>query len=292
MLERRAKVIGLARRFGAAAVPPPAVKKRIGIEALLRWAYLEELPKAQPPERKGPAGYSAAAGFVVTASSSLEQSWVNRYGVVSDLLAQSEPHPDAVLVFEAVAALDQLEFVLPDGWDPFGDLGEMGGHKASAIAAVVDRLCVRDADGNPRLRNPVSELVFRCAVLCVPDCVADEPEVKFVCGGNGRPKWFVRRRVVVDGVTVEIEVDGMSATNKRPVYGAYRKTYLDPDPLEAGIARGEYEIWRAAVDILADELAGKLDSLEVERCELPDRPWEDDIHNRRRGIVLRDLSKA
>jgi hypothetical protein len=118
--------------------------------------------------------------------------------------------------------------------------------------------------------------VFRQAILggCL-DYEAEQPEVKTLCGENGHPKYFVRRLVTsaYSDVPFEVEADGWSYSSRRPVTGAYTKTFLDPDPVEAGVGRGEYEIWRAALDILAQDLAG-LAAHEVLPCERPLRPWE------------------
>jgi hypothetical protein len=275
MFERRQQVIGLAKAHGAPhRVAMPRPKRLIGIEALLRWAYSEELPKVSA----GGALSFLPAGFVTAsfAAEAGENVRVNRFGVVPDFSAPCGPHADALAIAGVVKSLDEFELAIPDGWDPFADLGEMGGHRAAAIADVLARLTVIGLDGRRRLKTKPSRLIMRHAILggC-PDWRAEKPEVKFVCAANGKPRWYVRQTVLdVSGIPFEVEADGYSKSAKRPVAGAYRKTYLDPDPVEAGVKRGEYEIWRAALDLLVGVLDGQLEANQALPCARPQRPWE------------------
>jgi Phage integrase family len=134
------------------------------------------------------------------------------------------------------------------------------------------------ANGARRLKSPPNRLLQKHAILggC-PALDVGVPEVHCVCGAPGRANWFIKRSILnpADGLWFDVEVDGMSATAKRPLPGAYRKQYLDPDMMEVGIDRGEYEIWRACLEILADDLDGKFESKAPIRSPRPLRPWED-----------------
>lgn len=194
------------------------------------------------------------------------------------------------LPWEAVAALDGWELELPDRWDPFTDLGEMGGLHDAAVSDVVELLTIVDAGGKRRLRSSPARLVFRYAIM--GDGLAwkaDVPEVMLVHGANGKPKWFVRRTIVgaLDGVPYEFECDGWCAKAKRPLGGAYRKQYLDPDPVDTGVARGEYEILTASLTALVEMLDGALDEHVALPSARPSRPWETGAAGPR---VLPDLS--
>jgi hypothetical protein len=110
MLEKRAKVIWLAKAWGGERIAPPALRRPIGIEELLRWAYLEELPK-EGAERSSqlPQGYVPGwmkVGKFLENMASVDNAVVNRYGLLPDAAAMCGPHPDAVIVAEAVMALD------------------------------------------------------------------------------------------------------------------------------------------------------------------------------------------
>lgn len=280
LLERRARVIELARGWPGPKLQSRPEKRTIGIEELLRWAYCEELPKERVASAiTMPNGFASAWASVEKCLSNLsgaESARVNRYGLVTDFTASRAPHHDAVAIAKAVAELDGMELGLPDDWDPFADLGGMGGLKAATIADVVARLTAIDAVGVRRLKSSPARVVIVHAIMGGhPDWRAETPEVKFVCGANGRPSWFVRKQAHdAGGFPFEFEADGMSSRSKRPVNGAYRKQYLDPDPVDAGISRGEYEIWRAALDCLVEMLAGRLESAEPEPSTRPPRPWE------------------
>jgi hypothetical protein len=297
MLERRERVIGLARSWGGAgaAVRAAAPERRsIGIEALLRWAYREELPRASAaPARMGIGLPEASYGLVGIAEylTPIDAGMgVNGFGVVA-LPSEREPHPDAVRVATAVAALDELDLELPEGWDPFEDMGEMGGRRVRIAGDVLDRLTIPGRDGARRLRSGPSRLVVRHAILGgAPDWVGEVPEERFVCGEKARPRWFVRQAITLPGGEVyEVEADGWSSAAKRPVAGAYRKTYLEPDPVPVGVERGEYEIWRAALDVLSGSLENQLETWQIEACTLPFRPWVDAAPSAPSGRILPDL---
>jgi hypothetical protein len=291
---RRAAVIDLARSWGgpSGVATKPARKTSRGIEELLAWAYRRELPKMQRIAAGSPelmrSGWLRVEQWAEELSLKLDD---NRFGVVPDFASDGLPHEDAIRVHEAVCRLDNLDLGMPDDWSPLDDLSDMGGHKAGLPARALDRLCSMDADGARRLRCSPRRLVFKHAILggC-PDWRIDEPEVKLV-SEHGRPKWFLREMIWLDGlngpVAYEVEVDGCDKW-RHPKPGAYQKTYLDPDPLDGVVARGEYEIWRSALDMLVEDLRGRLREFEPAPSERPLRPWVEKAPPR--GRVLRDLT--
>src|SRR5689334_12692725 len=98
--------------------------KRLDIEAFMRWAYVQELPKAQAVLSLTPAGFGGAWGGVSRYGELLTviDAPENRWGVVPDLFATTLPHPDAEVVGAAVQALDHFDIDLPDDWNPLGDM--------------------------------------------------------------------------------------------------------------------------------------------------------------------------
>lgn len=272
--------------------------KAIGIEALLRWAYCEELPKAQG--RGGSlavAGYGRAWGGTERFGELLTivDAPVNGYGVVPDFTATTEPHPDALAVHAAVSDMDGTVVGLPEGWAPLVDLigpdGLRDGEAAAAAVRGLDRVTVVDADGDRVWRGGVAALVRRHAVLGDrPDWRAEMPERRVLTGANGKPKWFRRQAVwagPVDangdaipefGRFIEVEVDGFDPKRREPYPDAYAKELLEPDPGLAAEARAEWEVWRAAVAALASGLGGEGSPLVAHRL-LPfvesARPWVD-----------------
>lgn len=253
--------------------------RAIGIEEVLRWAYRDELPKVTQTVRAhvGPLQFGQAWGGVERYGEllTLIDAPENMWGVVPDFTATTDPHPDAVMVAEAVADLDGLDIDLPDDWYPLADLGDLGALGAAAVSRATGRLFLVDADGRRRLRSTPRRLVVKHAIMGgSPVWEADVPALKVECGANGRAKWFERVMVTTETGSMEVEVDGYDAKRHAPRPGAYRKEFLDPDPADAAISRGEYEVWHAALGVLVEELAGRLTSRDVAPCPRPVRPWE------------------
>jgi hypothetical protein len=296
ILSKRAKLIALANSWPgpSGATPGVHIRKPRPIEELLRWAYLEELPKI-PRIAAGPAGYGVAWNAISRWADelSLAAANENRYGVLPDLSIDSFPHADAFRVHDAVAALDDWELGLPDDWSPLADLGPLDGHAVIVAAKALDVMTVVDADGKRKLRRSPRRLIFRHAILggC-PDVEVWAPEIKTVTE-YGKAKWFLRSVVTTDGafgpLYAEVEIDGYDHKRRRPRPGAYQKTWLDPDPLDDVISRGEYEIWRSALDVLTSELSGALADFDVVPCSRPMRPWEEPPAAA--GRVLQDESE-
>lgn len=248
--------------------------RAMDIEALLWWAYREELPKK--------ACLPRTVGLVRSGWSRTEQAArlgaivdePNVYGCIpAGLLIEEEPHPDAILVHEAVMGLDAIELVMPEAWSPADDLADLGLLVQAAVIKALGRLTTIDRAGRRVLREPLSVLMRRHAILGdAPDWRVDETEERLVTE-YGKPKWFVRETLVVDGQTIEVERDGYDQRRQRPRVGAYRKYFLDPDPTAALASRGEYEVWRAALDVLAEDLAGRLTTIEVRPSGRTWRPW-------------------
>jgi len=268
--------------------PPPPPKKRTTIEALLSWAYRDELPKEQAGGgRLLPAGFGGAWGGIERYGQILtvvDGGPENRFGLVPDFSASSDPHPDAIRVGEAVQALDGYALSLPPGWDPLADWPGLGEEGAKVVQRVIERETEVDAAGNRRFKLPLSRLVIRHALMSdAPVWEGEEPQLKTVTGANGKPRWFRRVRQLTDEgdpvngippIYTEVEVDGYDAKRHRPHPDAYRKTYLDPDPTETIVSRAEYEVWCAALDLLAIDLEDKLESHEIVPSARPARPWE------------------
>lgn len=282
MWERRQQVIRLAR----SRPPGPAVRaaaphlRPIDIEAALKWAYTVELPKT-PRDPAGPpamrAGWAAMSEWLDELS--LAGRDLNRYGVAPDPMAETGPHPDAVTIHETVCALDHFILDLPEGWSPLADFPNAAADADRLSALALERLCRVDPSGARKLRRAPRALIERHAIMggC-PDWRIEPFESKLV-QENGRTKWFRRRLVwtqTVNGGEIEheVEVDGFDHKRRIPYADAYPKTVWEPDPLPGVMARGEYEVWRAALDVLAADLDGALTTWAVRPTARPWRPWE------------------
>jgi hypothetical protein len=254
------------------------MSRRLDIEKALVWAYRDELPKTPRPGGTIRAlGLPAVWRRVDRFGELLElvdEDGLNQWGVIADPFAVAAPHVDAVALHNAVVDLAGLAPGLPEAWDPLEDL-DLGDDRPAILGRARERLFALDRDGRGLvLRHSLPRLIQRCAILGAPDVALGEiPIRREVTGPTGRPQWFRRETVVVDGVPIEIEVDGYNGKAKRPHADAYRKFQWDPDPVEIAVDRGLFELWRQALDVLVEELAGRLDSIELVESRRSIRPW-------------------
>lgn len=265
--------------------------KTVDIERLVAWAWREELPKLAPAsDGLSVLGFGRAWGGLERYGELLTvvDMPTNRY-TVADPTATTAPHPDAIMIGDAVQSLDRLVLDVPPDWDPIDGLGDLtAAERGAAVQRAMARIAAPVPDGERRFRVSPWRLVERHAVLGgAPDWRAEVPERQVVRGANGKPRWF-RSSLVwagaldADGLPVpglggyvEVETEGRNARTHEPYPDAYRKTVLDPDPAEAVVARAEYEIWRSALDLLVEDLAGRLADHVATASARPYRPWLD-----------------
>lgn len=256
------------------------MRKRIGIEALLAWAYRDELPKAGARrQRMTGIGYGNAWRSILGYGqllSIVDDDGRNRFGVMADPDAEGEPHPDAIRVYEAVQALEGIEVALPDDWGLLSDIVDIEPERASLTARAIEHVSLVDRDGVRRLTGAAPALVKRHAIMGdAPDWRVEQPIRRFLGHPNGGgAAWFRLITVETDTGPIVSEVDGFDRNRRRPYGDAYRKEVLDPEPLPGVLARADYVIWRAVLDVLADDLAGQLAAHEPLTSERPERPWE------------------
>lgn len=263
-----------------------SVKKRLDIESLLRWAYRDELPKAHKLASFLPAEFGGAWGGIERYGELLEviDAPENQFGVVPDLTSTAWPHEDAIRVHNAVCDLDRLPLNLPDGWNPLGDMPGFA-DAPQAVARALESGTYDDRNGERWLKTRAGHLIRKHAIMggC-PVWEAEEPKADVLRGLNGKPLWFRRVSVLIDSGDVakgiapvwqEVEVDGLDPKRRIPYPDAYQKTVYDHDPVDIVLARAEYEVWRAALDLLAIELEEGLDAHVVTPCTKPYRPWEE-----------------
>lgn len=267
------------------------------IEGMIAWAYCRELPKENRAStflRPGSFGFGweGVSNFGKYMGEVDGPDVRNVFGVTPDLTAQSQPHPDAITVWNAVQDLEAFQVTIPEDWNPIDDLGVVEPYRSAALSKGIDALCLADCSRpapatlvSPRtaiapaavvptrtLRQPVVALIREVAILGkVPSWESAVPELKAVKSRNGRPTWFIKE--MIDGNEVETK-NGLNSRG-HPKGGAYHKFYYDPDPGEVVEARGRFELWHAGVSSVFDEVAGRLEEHEALPCSLSARPWED-----------------
>ncbi|MEF2553240.1 hypothetical protein VQ042_18065 [Aurantimonas sp. A2-1-M11] len=253
--------------------------KRIGIETLLAWAYRQELPKAGSGTVRGHAGPGAGVGGwdMISEFSELHTliDMSNHWGCVPDFSTEDEPHPDAVLVGQAVARFGDATFEACEGYDVLGDLRLEDG---SALTDEERDDCHRRGVAIARINEArMPATIARLAILGTHPEWAGYPVARLpVSNAQGGPAWFRKavRASANGGPDITIEIDGYDRRRQRPHPGAYRRTRLTPDPVQIVVDRVEYQAWVLALASLAADLGGALADHAVDG---PDRclwPWD------------------
>lgn len=276
--------------------------KRISIEAHLKKVYLDELPKADAVRIVGPVGVKIAWGRIDRFGelmTEIDEDGVtlNRYGCPIDEASTTGPSEDAIRTYAAILALDDMRIAVANDWHPLEDIDDGEPLIQAAIGKALNRITTLDGRERVLTIRP-STLVRKHAILGgAPDTYAEKPIVK-VQTRHGMPQWF-RRALVPIGETAdgeprfaEAEVDGFNRKRREPYPDAYTKTFLDPDPVDAVIARAEYETWRSALDVLADVLPTLLETVEIEPTTWPRRPWIEGTPATRRILIDRVATRA
>lgn len=239
------------------------MKTKIDVEKLVQWAMREELPKGQ--------SVSASPWQIVTQYCALGvRVDVSGYGDGLGFLA-GDPHPDALIVAEAIRSLGDARFadraeVLP----LFGDLvGIAGGAVDAILAASFDQRGI---------------VISHATMGTRPAWAFDEsstPRPRYVETVNARGE--ARVSVVVhgidaDGDTVEVQKNRGRARMRDGEYNAMMfprcpLEWCDPVPLSVAHSRGEFVAWHMALSHLAAVLDGSLASFAVTPMATPLMPW-------------------
>ncbi|MCW4114756.1 hypothetical protein NPA31_007240 [Aurantimonas sp. MSK8Z-1] len=241
--------------------------KPIEIEALLGWAFREELPKAETDGTgKGGGADWRELGTLIDLS--------NRWDVVPDF-SGGEPHPDAIVIGRAVKALDGLAVDL-DGVDLLGDPALADLDAAERAAAHADGLARATAPGG-LLRSSLAAITVAAVTLRrAPPAPAIDGFTRRTVTRSGKPAWFriVERSEGEGRAPMPVEVDGYDHRRQRPHPGAYRKYELDPALGPVVAERVDYQAWRVGLDLLVEDLAGRLERWQPTRSAAPRWPWE------------------
>ena len=252
--------------------------KRIGIEALLAWAYRQELPKAGSGTVRGHAGPGAGiGGWDMVADYGELLALIdtsNAWGCVPDFSHEDYPHEDAVTVGHAVAALADASFEPAPDYDVLADLVLDDGSRLTdeerADCHERGLAIARINEG----RMPAT--VMRLAMLgTTPGWSSYAVARKLVRNAQGGAAWFRKAvRPNADGGETVVELDGYDRQRQRPHPGAYQKTRLTPDPVQLVIERVEYQAWVLALAALVADLDGRLTAHVLDAVDRALWPWE------------------
>jgi hypothetical protein len=257
-------------------------KRPLDVEDVVIWAVRDELPK----HRHGPRRY-AAVGYP---SVGPMFRWANLGGPVDNWshepgypAAAGDPHPDALVVEEAIAGLERFR----DHQDYDPDLiglepeGRFGGSRSLNDQSDPNGEPILDSRGRPlpptQGWNAQADLAFGRAELIrssfgrawlrIVDLVVvhaklqtrpplHAPTCRARRGENGQPA--VTAPQLRSGIYPE---------------GAYCRLEWDPGPQRIAIERAEYAVWHAALEVLAQDLTGRLATIAVLPPSAPLHPW-------------------
>jgi hypothetical protein len=240
------------------------MKKTIDIEKLLHWAMREELPKGQ--------AISASSWDIVSQYAALGvRVDVSRGGGDGLGFLAGDPHPDAIIVADAVRALgedahfeDRVEVLML-----FGDLAAIAGGAVDAIMsatfnpkAIVISKATQGSRPRWEFEMPVACQMFfearnsRDELRTYPIVHGTDAGGDVVMMKKNRGRAFKR-----DG-----EYD-LALTPRSPL------EWCDPSPLTIADARAEYIAWYLALVTLANRLRGKLADHEPAHPSAPMMPW-------------------
>lgn len=241
--------------------------KKMTVEAFLHWAFVQELPKGGGSEGLSSAGSAWAAIEGVSQLGTRIDVTPGDYAH-SGWFEQGEAHPDAVAAGRSVARLAYAGIGVPDDWNPVRDWTHCGDLEREAVERAIK---AANGRGGPSL----VALVVRMAVLNrAPEFEAPQPRRRFVMK-RGKPAWFVQRAVKdCLGRKRMIEANGFDAKRQRPLPKAYRRHELASDPVPALMGRADYQLWRAGLDWIFEDLDGRLEAHRLERPAREWWPWE------------------
>jgi hypothetical protein len=201
--------------------------------------------------------------------------------------ALGDPHPDALAIEARVLALDRFGGLIFDsdaglligveGFAPGRERADQWSPPAMDVAAIVahaSTMMVGLVANHARLRSRplvITDMPRPCRVMAPysahPLVVRDDMVAsKFDRLGDGRGADVL--------YLAQVPVSAFTSRGKPgwPI-GSYCPLRWEPKPEEIVRDRAEYAVWRAALEVLAGELAGMLASIAVLAPSAPWRPW-------------------
>jgi len=244
--------------------------KKMTIEAALTWAFCEELPKTGYGSGVAATSGSTALSNFLEMGTIIDQS-PNGYGVIPTFGSEGL-NPDALVIGDAVRALDCRTMDLNASIDLFPDMDDPHGLIRDAVALQAETWSLK---GELQGRHLVN-LVTTCAILKRgPDWRAEQPHFDYARHENGRARWFIQKTYETStGRIATIEDDGYDTKRNKPKPGAYRKFRLS-DPMAGDIQmRLDWQLWQASLAESAVGLTGKLSIVDLIPFRPNFCPWE------------------
>lgn len=248
-------------------------KKRVlDIEQVLEWLFRDQLPRRRDEGDDHRPGFPSVSPMFRHADlGGRIDSWAREPG---HPLAMGEIHPDALIVEQAVLALEK--FIDHD----YVAAAELAGDDLG-IATGLDE-SVDQAAAMARAGRAIVTLVVVNAKLNRRP-IFSLPTAGPKNLGNGKPQ-VVREETrrwpkLAGGEAVETILVPAPMKDAARGYpdGAFCPVVYDPDAQEMLLERAEYAVWWAALHYLASELEGKLETISVLSPSAPQRPWVGEL---------------
>ncbi|WP_157182369.1 hypothetical protein [Methylobacterium sp. WSM2598] len=230
----------------------PALRRVLAVDDALTWVY-EELRRPRAARLRGPAGYGTfAAGFAPGPRVDVSRVIVDH--------SPDGPHPDALAVEDAIAALD------PATLDVSGYSIAAGLAPGANVEGAVEVA-----------RRDVAVMIVRAARSGRAPDWGGPPEFEPVLAANGKPAlWQVIHQHVgelPDGTPLIAAHDAVSRTARVPdrYAGKFCKLRWTRGPDDVAQDRARYAVWHGALARLASILT--LDTLCVTAPRADPTPW-------------------
>ena len=212
-------------------------RRSMDVEAVLHWAYRDELPKSS--ELGGSAGGAISPMFRMASLGGPVDNWSRDPGFP---MIMGDPHPDALVVARAVTALRSVELAWPASREllapEFGAL--LADHDVTITSLLID---------------VPAYVTMHARMGTRPDWFAGE--------------WRCRRQVGRNG---KVRVEGLGEDGGAKA-GAYCPLTIEPEPREVVADRAIYVAWHAGLEALAGVLGESLEYAEVTGPVASPAPW-------------------
>lgn len=240
-------------------------KRFVDIEAAIRWAYRDELPKQH------------SGGTLIRTYGLLELGTgpIEDEGAVREPgypAAAGEPHPDAIAIESAVKSLDGLRGHGFGADDVAGLTWGFEGFDVDYVQAGIEAVAMMAGIVTANARAGARPKWSRELPAPFPDH-----------GSNGKPKVLVE--TIVEnrgGISYSTAVPAPAARANQYRIGSYCPLVYRPAPTRVVAERAEWAAWRTGLEILFEALSGQLASIAVLPASAPWRPWagEGEAHGR------------
>lgn len=256
-------------------------KRQEDIEGALRWAYVDELPK------RGKASLQTGRGSNFDV--------VTRYGELGTVIDEAmtepgfpgelgDPHPDALVIEEAVNSLADITDAAYDEAMGIADDMGFGLDEQRALAWAL-----------PQMRGfVITHAIQRnrpeCRDFPVPGRV-QAPNSNLPLVQRVENTYAKDDREGQHPYRAAVPSPSVGKKGELPVYkrGSFCPLAWYPDPESILLDRAAYVVWWSALDLLASELQGQLESIDVTGPAAPMRPWTGEVDKREARRVLPDL---